>query len=218
MPTSALSLPSLVATVSAMVNDTQRDPFVEHESQVSGMLPMSHSPPPMKTTFEPSGTRLEREPTSSSTYYMGSPTIPTTHKARTLVLCFDGTGDQSVFSLTISNVSGTNSPGIRFDADVRSVASYGACKPLITITELEYCELLRGIDKGRSGKPDGVLSGEHSPTVQLAPTNDTTFLGWNRDIHRTRREPHYDPDLQGLHTSSSSCTNLHSNSSFHIDA
>lgn len=36
----------------------------------------------------------ERE--NSSLPFMASPVVPPTHRARTLVLCFDGTGDQYV--------------------------------------------------------------------------------------------------------------------------
>jgi hypothetical protein len=83
--------------MSSPTKDTQQDsPSVTFGEEISGLPTVSHSPLAIKTEFEAHdvGERRGRETTRSSTYYMGSPVVPAKHKARTLVLCFDGTGDQ----------------------------------------------------------------------------------------------------------------------------
>ncbi|KAJ3535236.1 hypothetical protein NMY22_g6574 [Coprinellus aureogranulatus] len=89
--------------MSSPTKDTQQDtPSTSFAEQIPGLPTTSESPLAIKTTFEEHGVRHDREATRSSTYYMGSPVVPAKHKARTLVLCFDGTGDQ--FDADNSNI------------------------------------------------------------------------------------------------------------------
>lgn len=76
--------------------DTQQDsPPASFRDEIPGLPAVSQSPLAIKTEFEAHDDgRKESETNRRSTYYMGSPVIPAKHKARTLVLCFDGTGDQ----------------------------------------------------------------------------------------------------------------------------
>lgn len=71
----------------------QNSPSVSFGEEIPGLPRVSESPPAMKTTFR-EGDVKERERDVTSSYYMGSPVVPAKHKARTLILCFDGTGDQ----------------------------------------------------------------------------------------------------------------------------
>ena len=71
-------------------------------SPISGLPTTSAMDSPVRLEFEKdriasgSGGETKRSDTEREPSWMwhGSPTIPTEHKARTLVLCFDGTGDQ----------------------------------------------------------------------------------------------------------------------------
>ncbi|KAJ2924622.1 hypothetical protein H1R20_g12476, partial [Candolleomyces eurysporus] len=75
--------------------DTQHHRSISFDNTISGLPSTSQSPPPIKTRFDDSQGR-------QSSIYLGSPVIPTVHKGRTLVLCFDGTGDQ--FDADNSNI------------------------------------------------------------------------------------------------------------------
>lgn len=84
--------------MSTPTKDTQTS--VSFDRSIAGLPTTSRSPPAIETTFENAN---GRQSTLSPTY-QGSPTVPTQHKGRTLVLCFDGTGDQ--FDADNSNIVG----------------------------------------------------------------------------------------------------------------
>ncbi|KAJ2932345.1 hypothetical protein H1R20_g4738, partial [Candolleomyces eurysporus] len=73
--------------MTAPTKDTQHYRSVSFDATISGLPTTSQSPLSIKTAFDDSQGR-------QSSIGPDSPVIPTDHKRRTLVLCFDGTGDQ----------------------------------------------------------------------------------------------------------------------------
>ncbi|KAF5309618.1 hypothetical protein D9611_013957 [Ephemerocybe angulata] len=104
--------------MSTPTKDTQHRPSVSFDQSVDGLPKTSQSPPPIKTTFSEG---REASPLRQSTLstYQGSFVIPTVHKSRTLVLCFDGTGDQ--FDADNSNIVGLFSMLAKGDPDNQMV-------------------------------------------------------------------------------------------------
>ncbi|EAU86367.2 hypothetical protein CC1G_05361 [Coprinopsis cinerea okayama7 len=69
-------------------------------SKTTNMGPYTASPTLTEFSTTTEGRRNSRQDTSST--FMGSPVVPPTNKRRTIVLCFDGTGDQ--FDADNSNI------------------------------------------------------------------------------------------------------------------
>ncbi|KAJ3532306.1 hypothetical protein NMY22_g7794 [Coprinellus aureogranulatus] len=138
-----------------MPSSTQDTPPVGVEANISGLPAVSQSPPAIKTAFDPDGGRHEHTTTSSSTYYMGSPTVPQKHKARTLVLCFDGTGDQ-------------------FDADNSNIVNFfSALTKGDPENQMVYYQAGIGTYIGRGGNP--ILT-------RISKTLDEA-VAWNLETH-----------------------------------
>ncbi|TEB20951.1 hypothetical protein FA13DRAFT_1742565 [Coprinellus micaceus] len=108
----------------------QHSPSVSFGEEIPGLPRVSESPPAIKTAFRERDSK-ERERDVTSSYYMGSPVVPAQHKARTLILCFDGTGDHIVNFFSALSKGDPENQMVYYQAGIGTYIGRGA-NPLLT--------------------------------------------------------------------------------------
>ena len=137
---------------------------------------MSSSP----STVDDTDRKLTESPTNLSQAQRDFEIIPETHNNRTLVLCFDGTGD-------------------KFDSDVRNptlnVFPYHHLPHHRIMAEFQRRPVYITPQEGQQARTNGLLSG----TSTGSPYGTTLTLGtedWNRYIHLKTRPRFFHPNGQ----------------------
>jgi hypothetical protein len=100
--------------------------------------------------------RITESPTPFSPAQWDHEIVPKTHHNRTLVLCFDGTGD-------------------KFDSDVRKHRHHDHLQPPSTSlprhVELECCAIYLTTEEGQQARADGLLSGTSPRIARMTGTD-----------------------------------------------
>jgi hypothetical protein len=134
-----------------------------------------------------------RESADSSDSQYTEPTIPPNHRHRTLVLCFDGTGNGSCsFESSHTFLTISPCPGDQFDDDVGHFFYRNPQYEIdsISLLELEHCQLFLDVEEGRPETAACLLSGMQHNLVTYP--NSHIHLGRYWDVHHPTNCETYD--------------------------